>query len=111
MYDDELFVLQEDGNLNTNDGYTTSSIDDPNINFNTWNLDFRYTWQFAPGSQLTALYRNSLFNSNTASRDNYFESINTLFKQPIENVFSLRLVYFIDYNNLKKVFSKKSNVI
>ncbi len=110
-YDDALFALQNDGSLNTDDGYTTSSIEDPNINFNTWNLDFRYTWQFAPGSQLTALYRNSLFNLNNASRDDYFESINTLFKQPIENVFSLRLVYFVDYNNLKKALSKKSTSI
>ena len=108
-YDTELFVLQQDGLLNTNDGYTTASIEDPNINFNTWNLDFRYTWQFAPGSQLTALYRNSLFNFDNNSKEDYFGSLNSLFKQPIENVFSLRLVYFIDYNNLKKVFTSKSS--
>ncbi|MEZ4874927.1 MAG: DUF5916 domain-containing protein [Flavobacteriaceae bacterium] len=106
-YDHDLFVLQEDGTLFKGQ-YNVTDISNPNINFNTWNLDFRYTWQFAPGSQLTALYRNSLFNSNSASEATYFESIDKLFQQPIEHVFSLRLVYYIDYNNLKNVFKKNS---
>jgi len=109
IYDNNLFALQQDGLLNTEDGYTTTDIENPNINFNTWNLDFRYTWQFAPGSQLTALYRNSLFNMDNNSREDYFGSLKSLFKQPIENVFSLRLVYYIDYNNLKNIFKSKSS--
>jgi len=50
-----------------------------------------------------------LFNSDTMSGDSYFESLGTLFNQPIEHVFSLRLVYYIDYNNIKGVFQKKSS--
>ena len=107
-YDDLLFKLQEEGTLTTEDNFHVADINNPNINFNTWNLDFRYTWQFAPGSQLTALYRNSLFNSTAESSSNYFESLNTLFDQPIEHVFSLRVVYFIDYNNIKNIFKKNS---
>jgi len=106
-YDHALFKLEEDGSLSTNDGYTVDSLNNPNINFNTWNLDFRYSWEFAPGSRLTALYRNSLFNQDMASKDGYFDSLSTLFKQPIQHTFSLRLQYFIDYNNVKHVFSKK----
>ncbi len=109
-YDYELFALENDGSLSTTDGYNIDSLEEsPNINFNTWNLDLRYSWQFAPGSQLTALYRNSLFNSDSASKDSYFNSLSTLFDQPIQHVFSLKLQYFIDYNNLKNVFKKKSN--
>ncbi|MEZ4779450.1 MAG: DUF5916 domain-containing protein [Flavobacteriaceae bacterium] len=107
-YDDLLFTLNEDGTLTTDNNIHVADIDNPNINFNTWNLDFRYTWQFAPGSQLTALYRNTLFNANSESTSNYFESLNTLFDQPIEHVFSLRMVYFIDYNNIKNLFRKNS---
>ncbi len=107
-YDTNLFVLQEDGSLNTSDGYTTASIENPDINFNTWNIDFRYSWQFAPGSQLTALYRNSLFSQTNASAEDYFGSLDELLKQPMEHVFSLRLVYFIDFNNINKLFSKRS---
>ncbi len=109
-YDYDLFALESDGRLSTSDGYNTDSLEEsPNINFNTWNLDLRYSWQFAPGSQLTALYRNSLFNSDSASTDDYFNSLSTLFDQPIQHVFSLKLQYFIDYNNLKNVFKRKNN--
>ena len=106
-YDYDLFTLEEDGTLSTDDGYTVNSLDDPNINFNTWNLDFRYSWEFAPGSRLTALYRNSLFNQDTASKDKYFDSLGSLFDQPIQHTLSIRLQYFIDYNNVKNVFNKK----
>ncbi|HPF10301.1 MAG TPA: DUF5916 domain-containing protein [Flavobacteriaceae bacterium] len=107
-YDYELFVLQEDGSLSKEDQYNVNDVNDPNINFNTWNLDFGYSWQFAPGSQLTALYRNTLFSSNSESEITYFESLNKLFKQPIEHTFSLRLVYYIDYNNLKNLWKQNS---
>ncbi len=107
-YDHQLFTLMENGHLTIEDNYTLDDVDDPNVNFNTWNLDFRYQWQFAPGSQLVALYRNELFNSDTASSDSYFDSLNTLFKQPARHSFSLKLIYYLDYNNVKSIFSKKS---
>ena len=72
MYDNELFTLQDNGRLTKDTGYTVNDIEDPNVNFNTWNLDFSYSWQFAPGSQLSALYRNQLFNFSNASSDDYF---------------------------------------
>ncbi|MGH1383399.1 DUF5916 domain-containing protein, partial [Kordia sp.] len=71
------------------------------INFSTWNLDLSYTWQFAPGSFLTALYRNQIFNQTEASEATYFDSLNRLFDEPIDHTVSLRFVYFIDYNNVK----------
>lgn len=109
-YDYDLFSLLENGKLTTGSGYNLDNISlNPNINFSTWNLDLRYSWQFAPGSQIIALYRNQLFNEDTASKDSFVKSINTLFDQPIEHTFSLRFIYFIDYNNLKNVFKNKSN--
>ncbi|NRD23480.1 carbohydrate binding family 9 domain-containing protein [Winogradskyella litoriviva] len=108
-YDNKLFVLNDNGTLSTEDGYTVADVDNPNVNFNTWNLDLSYTWQIAPGSFVTGLYRNQLFNRDNNAEDDYFESINTLFKEPIQHTFSLRLQYFLDYNNLKSVFSKNKS--
>ncbi|PWK19803.1 DUF5916 domain-containing protein [Xanthomarina spongicola] len=108
-YNNQLYTLENDGRLSTEDGYTLEDISDPNVNFNTWNLDFGYSWQFAPGSTVTALYRNSLFDYSNASRDTYFDSVNNLFDQPIDHNFSLRVVYFIDYNNVKNIFKKKNS--
>jgi hypothetical protein len=108
-YDNQLYTLEENGRLSTEDGYTLDDIDDPNTNYNTWNLDFGYSWQFAPGSMLTALYRNSLFDLSNASRETYFNSVGDLFKQPIDHNFSLRIVYFIDYNHVKNIFNKNNS--
>ena len=111
-YDTNLFVLQDNGTVNKDDGYTTADVDDPNVNFNSWNLDLSYTWQVAPGSFLTALYRNSLFNVDSMSEESYLDSIGNLFEEPINQTFSVRLQYFVDYNNIKKVFkSRKSKNI
>jgi hypothetical protein len=106
-YDDQLFSLQDNGRVTNSTGYTTTNIpNNPDINFSTWNFDLGYSWQFAPGSFVTALYRNQLFNFDTAARDSYTQSIDTLFKQPINNVFSLKLQYFLDYNQIAGIFKK-----
>jgi len=108
-YDHALYTVLEDGSMDNETGHNLDNLGfDPNINFGTWNLDFRYSWQFAPGSQLTALYRNSLFNFDNMSRDGYFDSLGTLLDQQIEHIFSLRMVYYIDYNNIKSIFKKRS---
>lgn len=110
-YEDDLYTLKDNGRLTQELGYLASELENnPNINFSTWNLDLSYSWQFAPGSFLTALYRNQLFNSNNASQETYFDTLNNLFEEPIQHTFSLRMQYFIDYNNVKNVFKKKNNL-
>ena len=106
-YDYNLFTLLDNGRLTTASGYTVDNIDEsPNINFSTWNIDLSYSWQFAPGSFLTALYRNQLFNFDTLATESYSRSLNNLFDQPIQNTFSVRVQYFIDFNGIKSVFQK-----
>lgn len=109
-YKNNLFTLEENGKLNATSGFTLNDLENsPNANFNTWNLDFSYSWQFAPGSFLTALYRNQLFNYDNRSTDTYGQSLNTLFNQPIQHTFSLRLQYYIDYSSVKNIFNKKNS--
>jgi len=111
-YDYNLAVLQPNGSIEQSAIYNKFNVGEnanfnPDVNFNTWNLDLSYTWQFAPGSQLTALYRNQIFNFSNNAQDNYFTSTENLFKEDMRNTFSLRMVYFIDYNDIKKVFTSK----
>ncbi len=106
-YDYELFTLLDNGRLTTDSGYTIDNVgESPNINFSTWNIDLSYSWQFAPGSFLTALYRNQLFNQDINAKDNFSKSLDFLFEQPSQHTFSLRLQYFIDYNGMKSIFKK-----
>lgn len=98
-YNSNYSKLNTDGTL-TSIAYT--GVND--INYNNWNLDLNYVWQFAPGSQLIALYRNTISNSDNNSSLGFFDNLDNLFNQPKQNIFSLRFVYYIDYNNLKNIF-------
>lgn len=107
-YEEKLFTLMDNGRVTGTTGYTTANIpNNPDINFSTWNFDLGYSWQFAPGSFLTVLYRNELFNFDSEARKTYTQSIDNLFKRPINNVFSLKLQYYLDYNQISGIFKKE----
>ena len=111
-YDENPYFLQQNGRLiESSESFSDLGLESSDINFSTWNIDLNYTWQFAPGSFLTALYRNQLFNSDRESVRGYSASLDDLFAQPALHFFSLRLQYFIDYNQIKGLFkaSNKSN--
>ena len=69
--------------------------------FNIWNLDINFEWWFAPGSNLVLLYRNQLFNRDTATELDYSESLDNLFDQSTQHQFSLRINYQIDFNRIR----------
>ena len=95
----EFLTLQDDGSVTSNSTYSANR----NSNFNTWNMDLSYSWWFAPGSQVSVLYRN-----NAAIFEREFErDISTNFKKSLnhenlDHIFSISVRYFIDYNSLKK---------
>ena len=92
-------------NLNTVGGLDpNNSYIGEDVNFNSWNLDLNYIWQFAPGSQLIAFYRNSINNSDTNANLSFKENLDNLFNQSQQHTFSVRFVYFIDYNRIKNIF-------
>ena len=96
QYEDQYYVLNDDGTLSN-----ASYAENNDINYNIWNLDLSYTWQFAPGSFLTALYRNSIFNEDDLSYIDFGENLNNLFEESINNIVSLKVIYFLDYNKMK----------
>ncbi len=101
IYKDQYFELEEDGNL-----IDSSYTGDNDLNFNSWNLDLRYIWQFARGSELVALYRNSIINFDNESDQSFQDNIGNLFDQPLGQSFSIKLVYYLDYNRTRSWFKK-----
>ena len=93
----EYFTLQDDGYLTPNPSYSLNK----NRNFNSWNLDFSYSWWFAPGSELSVLYRNYALERTDVVEKNTQENFSNLFAGNLTNIFSISLRYFIDYNSLK----------
>ncbi|APG59664.1 DUF5916 domain-containing protein [Christiangramia salexigens] len=101
--DNEYSVLDKDGRLIPTE-YNINEQNDPNANFNIWNLDLSYRWQFAPGSEAVLLYRNAIFNRDKLSSLGYRDSLENLFDMPARHNLSLRIVYFIDYNRVRHLF-------
>lgn len=99
-YESLFYTLGSDGYFIDRPGYDV----DQDINFNSWNLDLNYIWQFTPGSQLIAFYRNSIFSRNSNTGQTFEDNLTNLFQQPIQNIFSVRLVIFLDYNDAKTIF-------
>lgn len=93
--------LDDQGKLNDFANYTTNK----NSNFTSWNVDLSYSWWFAPGSQLSVLYRNNAANfSRTINSDFGSNVTNLLNNDSLNHTFSISMKYFIDYNRVKKLF-------
>ena len=66
-------------------------------NFNIFNIDLVYTWRFAPGSDIIAVWKNSISDSNNNLTDDYFGNLNQLTDLPQTNSFSIKVIYYLDY--------------
>lgn len=95
----EFLYLQNDGRVKANASYTQNL----NQNLNVWNFDLSYNWWFAPGSQVTLLYRNNSALFERQFRRNIERNfLNAVDNENLNHIFSISLRYFIDYNALKK---------
>lgn len=93
--------LDNQGKLNDFTNYTTNK----NSNFTSWNVDLSYSWWFAPGSQISVLYRNNAANfSRTINSDFGSNVTNLLNNEALNHTFSISMRYIIDYNQVKKLF-------
>ena len=103
-YQDQFYELEEDGYL------TEHPYDENNdLNFNNWNLDLRYVWQFTRGSEFVALYRNTIQNEDDRSDLSFGENLSELLEQPNGHLLSIKLIYYLDYNNLKHWIKKPNS--
>ncbi len=96
QYSTNFFDLNSQGTLD-NHSYTGNH----DINYNIWNLDLSYSWEFAPGSQLVAFYRNAVFKKDDLSHLSFNKNLDNLFKESITNNFSIKFIYYLDYNKIK----------
>lgn len=84
--------------------YVLENDFNPDANFNIWNLDLSYRWRFAPGSEATLLYRNSISNFDNQGSIRFENSLEELFMEPVRHNFSIRVTYFLDVNAAKQWF-------
>ncbi len=96
----QYLTLQNDGTLTSNSTFTVNK----NSNFSTWNFDLSYSWWFAPGSQISVLYRNNATDSRTEIDRRLGNNFKNLFNNNLNNILSISIRYFIDYNSIKNKF-------
>lgn len=65
-----------------------------------------YIWNFAPGSEISVVWKNAIIKSEDEIINNYFDNIQNTIESPASNSFSIKILYHIDYQRLKK---KKQN--
>jgi len=99
----EFFTLQNDGSLLKNATFNSNV----NQNYNVFNIDAVYTWQFAPGSFINLVWKNAADNFDQFVNDGYFKNFNNTMKADANNNISLKVIYFLDYLELRKKLKKK----
>ncbi len=96
----EFYTLLTNGTLIPNENYDANQ----NINFNALTINANLTWQFKPGSELSLVWKNELVSEDFIPQNDYFNNLEHTFELPQVNSISLRILYYIDYQNVSKLF-------
>ena len=99
----QYYTLNHEDNLESSN-YNKNN----NINFNAFSIDVQYTWYFAPGSEMSVVWKNQITSQGTALQDNYLTDLSNTFSNPQSNSFSIKVLYYLDYMYMRKWF-RKSN--
>lgn len=95
----DFYALNNAGGLNPYTGPTLQNVD---RNYNVFNIDFIYTWQFAPGSELSVTYKNAAENSEKFYTKRYHRNLENILEGSQNNSLSVKVLYYVDYLNLVK---------
>lgn len=94
---ENLFNLKDDGNLSGRTNVSRDELDQNSINYNAYTLDATIKWNFAPGSQLSVVWKNSIYTSNKNVDESYFKNFKDVMKAPQTNSLSLKMIYYVDF--------------
>jgi len=93
-------------NLNPDGSWRdTTFFNNENINFNTFNIDMFFIWDFLLGSRLTIAWKNALGSDvdiDPYRYNNYVKNYGQVIASPHSNEVTVKIVYFLDYLNLKR---------
>lgn len=91
-----FFSLLDSGDLEPNSSYGNN----PGQNYNFFNVDMVYTWQFAPGSFINLVWKNSI-NTDDQLQEDYIHNIRNVVQAPAQNSLSLKIIYYLDVIDLR----------
>jgi hypothetical protein len=99
----DFYNLNTSGTLSDYNGPALSAVD---RNYNVFNIDFIYTWQFAPGSELSITYKDLAENNENFYTKKYKNNLENILSGPQNNSLSVKMLYYIDFLDLRKKKNK-----
>lgn len=97
-------ILDYEGHL-TPSLYTGVDLDGQslhNTNFNAFNVDMVYRWVFAPGSEISVVFKSALIAFDGDVSSSYSNNFKNTLESPQTKSISLKVLFYIDYLSLKK---------
>lgn len=94
---DKFFALQDNGALSPEN--ITNNYDQ---NFNAFNIDLLFNWYFAPGSNLSFVWKNAILTDDENTDIKFPKNFSNTLTSDQLNSFSIKLLYYLDYIYLTK---------
>jgi hypothetical protein len=95
------YLLQQNGFLKDYPAYSQNK----NQNYNAFTVDMIFTWNFAPGSELSCAWKTTALTDQSDYVNNYWTNLHNSFLNQL-NSLSIKVLYYIDYNSFKRKKSK-----
>jgi hypothetical protein len=93
----DYYLLQTDGRLKDYPTYPENK----DQNYNAFTIDMLFRWIFAPGSELSLAWKSSSYADQDLVIENYWSNLQNSWLNKANSI-SLKVLYYIDYNSLKK---------
>lgn len=105
-----FYQLLENGRLEETSftGLDANGVSAYDINYNAFTIDFVYRWVFLPGSELSFVWKNSIFLTDKRVLEDYLTNLQTTLENGPINSFSVKILFWLDYQDVVK---KKKTVI
>lgn len=99
IYSGSYFILEDDGSL------TPAPVSrNDNTSYNALNADINYTWRFAPGSELTLVFKNSLYDTAGEIPSSLGENLGELMKLRMTRSISCKVIWYLDYHTVSSAW-------
>ena len=97
-----FYFLDNEGMLDpTNDiGLDDNGESMYDISYNAWSIDCVYRWIFAPGSEVSVVWKNLLESQGDMLPSTYADNLEDVLRVPHRNSFSIKAIYFLDYADI-----------
>ena len=93
--------LLPSGKLSPSIGYNTYG-NAADFNYNAFTIDMQYLWRFAPGSEMSLVWKNAIYTGGNEIINNFVDNLENTFAAPQINSISLKILYYLDYQYLMK---------